>query len=258
MSGSASVQHLPLAGKRVLVTRPRHQAAALSDQLRQAGAIPVEFPVIEIVASTSAELDAALNQVEKYDWLIFTSVNTVTIVAERLGEAGSVQIAAIGDATAAALMERGFAVDLVPDEFVAEAVLHSLFERGVAGKRFLLPRAEIARNILPDGLREAGAIVDVVAAYSTRLPEAVDQNVVDAILGGEIDIVTVTSPSTVRNLLTFTGGDLPPEIVVACIGPITAEAAREAGLRVDIMASEYSMSGLVDALIQTGENVEPI
>lgn len=258
MSGSASVQHLPLAGKRVLVTRPRHQAAALSDQLRQAGAIPVEFPVIEIVPTVDGELDAAIRRIDRYDWLVFTSVNAVTIVAERLDGAGSVQIAAIGDATAAALVECGFAVDLVPDEFVAEAVLQSLVERGVAGKRFLLPRAEIARNTLPDGLREAGAIIDVVAAYSTRLPESVDQNVIDAILGGDIDIVTVTSPSTVRNLLTLIGGKLPSGTVVACIGPITAEAARKAGLPVDVMAGEYSIPGLVRALIQTGENVEPI
>ena len=258
MSGSASVQNLPLAGKRVLVTRSRHQATALSDQLRQAGAIPVELPVIEIVPSTSGELDAALDRIEQYDWLVFTSVNAVTIVAERLNEVGSVQVAAIGDATAAALVECGFAVDLVPDEFVAEAVLQSLVERGVAGKRFLLPRAEIARNTLPEGLRKAGAIVDVVAAYSTRLPASVDQNVLDAILAGDIDIVTVTSPSTVRNLLTLIGGELPSGTTVVCIGPITAEAARKAGLPVDIMAGEYSIPGLVQALIQTGENVESI
>lgn len=242
----------------MLVTRPRHQAEVFSDQLRQAGAIPIEFPVIEIVPSTSAELDIALNQIETYDWLVFTSVNAVTVVAERLGNAGSVQIAAIGDATAAALVEHGFNVDVVPDEFVAEVVLPALIERGVSGKRFLLPRAEIARNILPDGLRDAGAIVDVIVAYSMRLPETVDRNVIDAILGGEIDIATVTSPSTVRNLLTLIGGNLPSGITLACIGPITAQAAREAGLRVDVVAGEYSIPGLVGALTQTGEYVESI
>ncbi|MBA2453412.1 MAG: uroporphyrinogen-III synthase [Chloroflexia bacterium] len=256
MSGPSSIQYRPLAGKRVLVTRPRHQASTLSDLLRKAGAIPVELPVIEIVPSSSAELDQALDQVGTYDWLVFTSVNAVAVVTGRLGDSRALRIAAIGDATAAALMERGFSVDVVPDQFVAEAVLDALIARGVTGKRFLLPRAEIARDILPDGLREAGAIVDVVSAYSTRLPEAVDQNVIDAILGDEIDIVTVTSPSTVRNLLTLTGGGLPPGIVLACIGPITAEAAQEAGLRVDIMASRYSIPGLVEALIQTGAHVE--
>ncbi len=251
-------QATALAGKRVLVTRPRHQAAALSELLREAGALPIELPVIEIVPSASAELIGSLRRLDEYDWLVFTSANTVRIVGELLDPGHQAQIAVIGDATASALDERGLTVDLVPDEFVAEAVLEALIQRGVTGKRVLLPQAEIARDVLANGLRDAGAIVDVVAAYSTRLPEQVDQRIVAAVLAGEIDIVTVTSPSTVRNLLTLIGGSLPAATTVACIGPVTAEAARQAGLRVDIMAGEYSIPGLVRALIQTGDDLEPI
>lgn len=251
-----STSHPGIAGKRVLVTRPRHQAAALSDRLRGAGAIPVELPVIEIVPATSAELDAALNQIDEYDWIVFTSVNAVTIVAERLSGIDTVQVAAIGDATAAALEENGITVDLVPDEFVAEAVLDALIERGVAGKRVLLPRADIARNALPDGLRAAGATVDVVPAYSTRTPTDVDREIVQSVRSGGIDVVTFTSPSTVRNLMALIDNDFPSNTNVACIGPITADAARGAGLRVDIVASEYSVPGLVRALVESGESDE--
>lgn len=255
MSG-VSVEHLPLAGKRVLVTRPRHQAAALSDLLRRAGADPVELPVIEILPSIDGELDSALAELEEYDWLVFTSVNAVAIVGERLGSARPVKVAAVGSGTASALAERGIKVDLVPGEFVAEAILEALTELGVTGKRFLLPLADIARTVLADGLRDAGAIVDVVETYSTRMPAAVDQEVVQAIQRGEIDIVTITSPSAARNLTSLLGGALPAETVVACIGPITADAACAAGLRVDVVAAEYSISGLVRALTQTGECIE--
>lgn len=258
MSRSTRTRFLPLAGKRVLVTRPRHQAGALSDQLRQAGATPVELPVIEIVPSASAELDAALENIAEYDWVIFTSVNTVKVVTERLRDFGDVRIAAIGDATAAALAERGIAVDLVPGNYVAAAVLEAMIERGVAGKKILLPSADMARGTLPDGLRAAGAYVDVIAAYVTRLPEHIDDRILDALMLGEIDIVTVTSPSTVHNLLALTGGTLPETTRIACIGPITAQAAREAGLKVDTTADEYTIDGLVQALIKMGDDDEPV
>lgn len=255
MSGMA-VTRLPLAGKRVLVTRPRCQMESLSDLLRQEGAEPVEFPVIEIVPSTGGELDAALAEIEQYDWLVFTSVNAVTIIGERLNLAQGVKIAAVGDRTARALTKRGVEVDLVPAEFVAEAVLDALIELGVAGKRFLLPLADIARTTLADGLREAGAIVDVVETYSTQMPTDVDQDTLMTIQRGDVDIVTVTSPSAVWNLRTLLGGALPAGVMLACIGPVTAAAAREVDLRVDVVADEYSIPGLVRALTQTGETIE--
>lgn len=244
MSGRA-----PLAGRRVLVTRARHQSSELSNLLRERGAVPVELPVIEIVPTTGGELDAALSALESYDWIVFTSVNAVEIVADRL-QGRLPKIAATGDATAAALHSRGLTVDLVPTEFVGEAVLEALVSQGIAGQKILLPRAEIGRSVLPDGLRAAGALVDDVPVYTTRLPVEVDAGVLEMIRSGEIDIVTFTSPSTVHNLLELLGGPLPSGTLVACIGPVSARAARQHGLNVDIMASEYTIPGLVEALAE--------
>jgi uroporphyrinogen-III synthase len=238
-----------LYGQRVLITRPRHQVAALSDRLRELGAIPVEFPVIEIVPATDDELADLVDSISEYDWIVFTSVNTVAVLEDILKNVSSMpSIAAIGHATASAIASLGYQVDLVPGEYVAEAVLEELIGRGVAGKRVLLPRADIARDTLPDGLREAGALVDVVPVYRTRLPERVDSAILEMVTNGRVDVVTFTSPSTVRNLLQLLGGRFPEGIVVACIGPITARAVEDAGINVDILASEYSIPGLVRAL----------
>ena len=241
---------LPLAGLSVLVTRPRHQAGALSALLRGAGALAVELPVIEIVPVEQSELQQLLRNVADYDWLVFTSVNTVTVIAPQLvNQMPLPNIAAIGDATASALRDQGLKVDLVPETFVAESVVDALVERGVAGSRVLLPRAEVARDALPDGLRAAGATVDVVSVYQTRRARNVSPQVLASLQAGEIDVVTFTSPSTVTNLLELTGGTLPAVTRVACIGPVTAEAARDAGVRVDIVAETYTVPGLVEALI---------
>jgi uroporphyrinogen-III synthase len=240
-----------LAGLRVLVTRPAHQAAALSDRLARHGAEPVELPVIEIVPASPEHIISTMPNLSTYDWLIFTSVNTVSTLEPLLTASTALPaIAVIGDATATALERLGIAVDLVPEEFVAESVLEAILQRGIAGKHVLLPRAEVARPTLPDGLRKAGAIVDVVPVYQTRLPALIDHETVRSVSAGDIHVVTFTSPSTVHNLLTLTGNVVPGTTVVACIGPVTADAARNAGLRVDIVAETYSIPGLVDALIQ--------
>lgn len=243
-----------LTGKRVLVTRPVHQSKALADALRAEGAQPIVFPVIEIVPLGPDRIRSLLKDAGEYDWAIFTSVNTVETVMSAVEGLPAVRIAAIGSPTARALAARGIEVDLVPDEFVAEAVVAALVERGVEGKRILLPRADIARDTLPDGLRAAGATVEVVPVYSTQMPAQVDRAILDSITRGQIDIITFTSPSTVRNLMTLVGGALPSGSWIACIGPVTARAAQEAGLSVDIVASEYTVSGLVSALVESEDH----
>lgn len=252
----------PLAGLRVLVTRATHQAGALSDLLRQAGATPIELPVIAFQPpSNPSQLDAHLAKLDSYDWIVFTSANGVEAAVSRLseldigtGELARAKLAAIGSSTAARLRQRGLPVAFVPDEFVAEAVLAGLVERGVSGKRLLLLRAEQARSALPDGLREAGATVDIVAAYRTELPQPDERLrvVLRQLEDDKIDIVTLTSSSTARNLVKLLGGrvDLLNQTRIACIGPITAGTATKLGLRVDVVADEYSIPGLVTALYE--------
>lgn len=259
-AGETATAASQLAGRRVLVTRAAHQAGVLSGLLREAGALPIELPVIAFQPPADpARLDACLTKLGGYDWVVFTSANGVDAATSRLDELGlnsneleHTRLAAIGSATAARLREHGLPVAFQPAEFVAEAVLAGLVERGVAGQRVLLLRAERARSILPDGLREVGAEVDVVPAYRTELPEPSSQ--LDAIIqhfkDDEIDIVTLTSSSTARNLVKLLEGriDLLNRARIACIGPITATTATELGLRVDVVAGEYSIPGLVAAL----------
>lgn len=243
----------PLAGLRVLVTRAREQSAALVEWLRALGADPVELPVISIEPAPLGPLDDALARLGAYDWVVFTSVNGVRAFFDRLAATRSAaapvsaRIGAIGPATAAAVRERGYAVAFTPPRFVAEAAVEGLVELGVSGRRILLPRADIARDVLPEGLRAAGAEVDVVVAYRTRPAAAGDDRVLAALRGGEVDVLTFASPSTVRNLALLLGA-WRPSAAVACIGPITAQAARDAGFAVDIEADEYSIPGLVEAL----------
>jgi len=252
-----------LAGRRVVVTRPEAQSDGLSGRLRALGAEPVELPVIAIAPpEAGGRLDQAIARLESYDWVIFTSVNGVEHFWARLDELvgrndlsrhpsrmanefpAHLKIAAIGPATAEALRRRGARADLVPAEYRAEAILGEIGD--VAGKRILLPRADIARRALADGLRAMRAEVDEVDAYrtitATPSPQAVD------LLKAGVDVVTFTSSSTVRNFVRLTAGLSYGNPVVACIGPVTAATARELGLRVDVTAREYTMDGLIDAL----------
>ncbi len=349
------VKLFPLQGKRILVTRTRQQAGALSERLRALGAIPIEFPTIHIVPPQDWEpLDSALRRLcmaeatsgrpqgiaptiydmpgppleysrggdcphpaPYYTWLVFTSANGVNICFERLRSIGydaraisNVRVAAIGPATAAALACYGVNADLVPDEYIAEGVAAALIEdarqRGelLAEKRILLARAEGARKVLVTELREAGAVVDEVAAYRTSAATGDDEQgreVLRLLQARQLDILTFTSSSTVRNfihwLVECTGKDdivgesggvgltAPSEndksghpalgagihdnsgshgIVslawfaggrpkIACIGPITSQTARELGLDVDIEAKEFTIDGLVEAIVQHEE-----
>ena len=247
----------PLFGKRVLVTRPRAQAGALSDLLLQCGAQPIELPTIEIIPQESFErLDGALHRLESYDWVIFTSVNAVRMAFDRLGALGldsrafhTCKVGAIGPATASKLRERGISADFVPDVFVSEAIVDGLKNRGFSGGSVLLPRAANARDALNSGLTVLGANVEEVPVYHTVIPADSASRVVDFLAGG-IDIATFTSSSTVANLVSLLDGDVGriSGATIACIGPITATTAREKGLKVDIIAEEHTMAGLLEAL----------
>lgn len=255
----ATLTGRPLTGLRVLVTRARPQAAGMTARLEALGASVVELPAIEIVPVDSGPLDAALRTIESYDWLVLTSSNGVMAVVDRLDALGlnsatlsGTKVAAIGKATAASLHRHGFRVDLVPDRFVAESVVAALVTTGVCGQRVLLPQAEIARETVAEGLRRAGAEVDAVVAYRTVLPEGRDTDDVQRLLTG-VDIATFASPSAVRNAMTLAGGKFPV-LHIVCIGPVTAQAARGAGLHVDAMADEFSIDGLIDAVVRIATN----
>ncbi len=241
-----------LAGKRILVTRPRAQAAELCDKLAALGATPIVFPTIEIAPLDNyTALDRAIRQLAQYQWLIFTSVNGVKAFWDRLDVVGAgitpmMRVAAIGPATASALQAHDVTVTLIPDEYVAEAIIESIGT--VRGQRILLPRADIAREALAVELRQRGAIVDEIAAYRT-LPAQPDPNGLLELRRG-VDVITFTSSSTVRNFVALVGqASIPPQALIACIGPITANTARELGLRVDVQATDYTMDGLVAALV---------
>ena len=244
----------PLAGKRVLVTRPRSQAAELCDKLAAQGAVPIVFPTIEIASLEDAsQLDRAIRHLVQYHWIIFTSVNGVKAFWERLDPSGLTdphglpKVAAIGPATARALQAHGVTATLIPDEYIAEAIVAGIGD--VQGRRILLPRADIAREALAIELQKRGAIVDEIAAYRT-LPAQPDPGGLIELQRG-VDVITFTSSSTVRNFAALVGrDDASPDTIIACIGPITANTARELGWRVDVLASEYTMDGLVAALIQ--------
>ncbi|HMM41081.1 MAG TPA: uroporphyrinogen-III synthase [Thermomicrobiales bacterium] len=254
MSGPAA--EAALAGLRVVVTRAARQAGDLSSQLESLGAVVVSLPAINIVPLPTEPLDVALRRIDEFDWLVLTSANGVEIVLGRLraldlaiGAAGGPKIAAIGAATARRLSAAGIAVDFVPERAIAESLLDGLIGRGVAGKRLLLPVAEAARDVLPDGLRAAGAAVEVVHTYRTVLPAGSAKNVIEEVRAGMVDVFTFASPSAVRNTAELVGLPLPPGVAVACIGPVTARAARELGLRVDIVAADHSIPGLVAAIV---------
>lgn len=246
----------PLFGKRVLVTRSRDQASGLSALLREQGAEPVEFPVIRIAPPESYdELDAALDRIDTYDWALFTSANGVRAVIDRLRDIGrdvrwlkGPRVGAIGPATAETIGCLGVRVDFTPSKFVAESVVEE-FPEDPAGKRILIPRAKEAREVLPEKLREKGAQVDIVTSYRTVIEESCAPPIREMLQKGEIDIITFTSSSTVKNFVQLVGRESVPEgVTIACIGPITAQMAEEHGLKPDIVAEEYTIEGLVRAL----------
>ena len=256
----------PLFGKRILVTRPREQAGELVDRLLDLGAEPVEAPTIRIAPPDDyGPLDEVCALAGTFDWIIFTSVNGVEYFMRRLlagpgdvrGLKG-VRLCAIGPATAERLTRYGIKVDVVPDDHRAEGILDTLRAReGLVGQRVLLPRADLARELLPNELRRAGAEVTDVTAYRTVLAGAErdrDPDIYKMLLEQEIDVVTFTSASTVRHFVEILGAepaaDLLRTTVVASIGPVTAEAARQLGIESAVVPSTYTVPALVDALVE--------
>jgi uroporphyrinogen III methyltransferase/synthase len=251
----------PLFGRRVVVTRARSQASNLTSLLEELGAEVLEVPTIEVVPVVDmSALDRELSRLGQYDWVLFTSVNGVELFFERLLACGGdvrdlhgAALGAIGPATAEALRRRGLRVEVIPEEYRAEGMLRALGGRVRPGQRVLLPRARGARTVLPDMLRGQGAEVTEVALYeAVRVP--VEPEARERVLQGEADAITFTSSSTVRNFVAALGKEaaaaIPARTRMVCIGPVTADTARSLGLRVDAVAEEYTIPGLVQALLR--------
>lgn len=241
---------------KVLITRPRAQANEFAEKLRVAGFEPIFFPVIEIQPiENNVALDVALQKLNCYEWVIFTSANAVETVARGGALTPSkrvdgIKIAAVGPKTAEALQARGITPDFVPEEYVPEAILPGLGD--LRGKWVLLPRAEIARKDLPEAIFDAGGVPHEIAVYKT-LPTQPDPAGLAALKSG-VDVITFTSPSTVQNFIVIAKQNeldpwhLPKNPAFACIGPITEQAAKEENLPNRIMAKEYTTDGLIEAL----------
>ncbi|TAL34457.1 MAG: uroporphyrinogen-III C-methyltransferase [Spirochaetes bacterium] len=244
---------LPLFGKNIVVTRTREQASVLSRKLAALGAQAIELPSIKIrIPGDQRSLREALGKIGTYSWIVFTSQNAVGIFFQAMADNGldaralhACRIAAIGPATAAELAGRGIVADLVPDEYVAEAALAALGKAGVAGARVLLPCASGAREVLSTGLAGLGASVDRVHIYDTVMPDDAGAEALERVR--DADIVTFASSSTAKNFFAMVKDT---SAALASIGPVTSAALRELGKRVDIEAKEYTIDGLVDAIVE--------
>jgi uroporphyrinogen III methyltransferase / synthase len=255
----------PLSGRRIVVTRSREQAGELVDMLEACGAEAIQAPTIRIAAPEDVEaLDRACREAGDYSWIVFTSANAVDSFMQRLLSSGDirdlkgVRLCAIGPSTAERLSGYGLRVDLTPAEARSEAVIDALRGTGpLKGLRFLLPRADIAREVLADQLREAGAEVSEVVAYRTLLAAGdrdADHDIYRMLLDRKIDAVTFTSASTVKNFAKIYGeeqaADLLSATVVASIGPVTAEAAQQLGINTTVMPERYTIADMVGALVE--------
>jgi uroporphyrinogen III methyltransferase/synthase len=261
---------LPLAGLRVLVTRARAQASQLTTRLRDFGAGVLEYPTIEIrpLADTS-KLDAALGRLGSFAWVVLTSVNGVEAVVSRLNALGrdarafaGSRVCAIGPATAGALGRSGIRADWVPTQFMSDAIVREFPEQDLRGAELLLARADIAPPNLAERLRGLGARVTDVAAYLTVSSGESRAHLEHALEAGDVDLITLTSSSTARNLVDALGTrrDLLNGISVASIGPVTSRTARELGLRIDVEAAQHTIEGLVAAIIgrRSSDRVEVV
>lgn len=250
----------PLFGKNIIVTRAREQASEFAEMLTTRGAHAVQFPTIRIIPPQSWEaLDKAIERLEEYQWIIFTSVNGVAYFIERLKhhqkdirDLKGIKICAIGPRTAEKIERFGIRVDFVPKEYRAESIIEGMQESDLKGKKLLLPRAKEAREILPEKLAELGALIDVVEAYQTVKPEENKEEVLSMLKNGEIDMVTFASSSTVRNFISMFGKgeavELLKRVPVACIGPITEQTAIENGLSPSVIPEEYTLSSMTEAI----------
>jgi len=251
-----------LDGRRILVTRARHQAGQLSEKLKALGAEVVEIPAIEIVPLESySEMDRVLGNLSQYQWLVVTSANGAHALGDRMqarglaaGDFSGVEVAAVGSATAWALGELGLRVSVTPWEYVAESLVAAVGDR-VAGQRVLLVRAAVARDVIPDALRARGATVDVVDAYRTVIPSdsVTAVRTICAAGGRTPDAATFTSSSTVTNflnLLRTAGVEAPKTMRAVSIGPITSGTLRENGWAAAAEADPHDLNGLVAAVVE--------
>lgn len=249
----------PLLGKGVVVTRAREQASGLAAALRELGADVIQFPTIDIQPLADyAAVDASIDALPTYDWVVFTSVNGVKHFWNRLAVKGldsrvlaGRKVAAIGPATADKLREKGIEPDFIPEKYVAEGVVEGMLARGMGGKRVLLPRAREAREVLPEELRKAGATVDVLPVYETVPSNTRKDDVLQRMADGEIHCVTFGSSSTVDNFFSLVPVDLVkahPEVKLACIGPVTCKTLEGYGLDCHIQPEDYTIPALVEEL----------
>ena len=253
----------PLAAKRILVTRAPEQAQALIHELHRFGAEVILLPVVAFEApQDSGPLDHALRELSTFDWVLFTSQNAVRFVSSRLDQLGLrrpgpekivQRTAAVGLTTAEVAKQQGFPVDYVATDHTAHGLANEL-QGSVKGRKVLLPRSDRSGNHIADALRESGGLVTDVIAYRTVAPEEPDQTILDRIRAGEVDVIIFASPSAFHNLAGFLGvGELiklAENIQFAAIGPTTARAMRESGVRVHIEAEEVSAAGLADAIVK--------
>ena len=258
----------PLFGKRIVVTRAREQASDFLVRLNELGAACIEFPTIQVVPPKSWDaLDQAIMRLERYQWVLFTSVNGVKCFFERLNALGmdvremkDLKVGAIGPKTAQAIERKGINPDLVPDEYRAEAIVTGMKKEEVKGARILLPRATKARDVLPIELVNRGAIVDEVPAYQTIKPVQDTGRVREMLEQGAIHMVTFTSSSTVNNFMEMFQAEKDQiqrwldNVAVACIGPITAHTAEENGLSISLIPPEYTIESLTSAIVQFFES----
>jgi len=251
-------EQLPLFGRKIVVTRSSGQAAEFSERLRALGADAIELPVISIQPPENpGPIDQAIERLASYDWLIFTSVNGVRFFLDRLDTSRrdlrslKARICAIGPATRQAVENLHLKVDLMPEEYVAESLVKTLSEERLAGLRILLPRAAVARDLIPTELGKLGAQVDVVEAYRNVVPADAGSRAREIFSGAnKPDWITFASSSAVKNLLTAAGRDALDGVRIASIGPVTSETARSNGLKVDVEAKQYTQDGLIAAILE--------
>jgi uroporphyrinogen III methyltransferase/synthase len=257
-------ENKPLFGKRIVVTRAREQASGFLAHLTDLGAVCIEFPTIQVVPPKSWDaLDRAVMRLERYQWLLFTSVNGVKYFFERLEHLGldmrelnGIKVGAIGPKTAEAVYKKGIRPDLVPEEYRAEAVVDAFRKWDVKGINILLPRAAKARQVLPVELVKLGARVDEIPAYETVQPDHDKVRIRGMLEKGEIDMVTFTSSSTVTNFVEMFREERQHlkewmnKVAVACIGPITARTAEEQGWSISLIPKEYTIEALTNAIVQ--------
>ncbi len=253
----------PLFGKTILVTRARHQASRLVKKLNQLGASCVQYPTIRIMPPSDYKpLDTALQKLNTYQWIIFTSVNGVSSFFERLftkgldaRALGGLKTASIGPATAKKLKSYGIKSDIIPESYVAESIIEAFSRHNIKDKKILLPRAKEARTILPEQLKNMGAIVEEITSYKTEPSKENTSILMEMLENEKIDIITFTSSSTVKNFKAIIPEDkfnqLTNKIKIASIGPITTKTAKKLGFKVNIEAKEFTIEGLCQTILKT-------